>query len=187
MKKYKVSKEFILEAHKASCSEWKQKLEKEFPKVFEIKIEVGKWYKTRGESLFYLSSFDCGKNKGYGFDSFGDWVDNRETIRFFGYKSDINREATEKEVEEALIKEAKRKGFQVGVRFKGMYKVENLRNGIFFYKCATYRLCLIDNSKDSGNYIFWEGNWAEIIDDKSEIKEQVAKLQKELDTLKSQL
>ena len=40
MKKYKVSKGFIIEAHKAACSEWKQKLEKEFPKVFEKNIEV---------------------------------------------------------------------------------------------------------------------------------------------------
>ena len=30
-----VSKEFVLEAHKAACSDWKNKLEKQFPEVFE--------------------------------------------------------------------------------------------------------------------------------------------------------
>lgn len=30
-----VSKEFVLEAHKAACSDWKKKLEEQFPDVFE--------------------------------------------------------------------------------------------------------------------------------------------------------
>jgi hypothetical protein len=30
-----VSKEFLLEAHKAACSDWKQRLEEEFPELFE--------------------------------------------------------------------------------------------------------------------------------------------------------
>jgi hypothetical protein len=33
--KLTVSKEFVLEAHKAACADWKQRLEEEFPKVFE--------------------------------------------------------------------------------------------------------------------------------------------------------
>jgi hypothetical protein len=30
-----VSKEFLLDAYKAACSDWKQRLEEEFPEVFE--------------------------------------------------------------------------------------------------------------------------------------------------------
>lgn len=34
MKDYKVSEQFIKDAHKVACSTWKEKLEKEFPDVF---------------------------------------------------------------------------------------------------------------------------------------------------------
>jgi hypothetical protein len=32
---FTVSKEFVLEAHKAACSDWKRRLEEQFPEVFE--------------------------------------------------------------------------------------------------------------------------------------------------------
>ena len=34
-KKYQVEKSFILEAHKEACSDWKRKIEREFPEVFK--------------------------------------------------------------------------------------------------------------------------------------------------------
>jgi len=34
MSEHKVSSEFIKQAHKAACKEWKQKLESEFPDIF---------------------------------------------------------------------------------------------------------------------------------------------------------
>ena len=35
MKKFEVSEEFIKEAHSAACSDWKKKIEEQFPDAFE--------------------------------------------------------------------------------------------------------------------------------------------------------
>lgn len=187
MKKYKVSKEFILEAHKAACSEWKQKLEKEFPEVFESKIEVGKWYKTKRGSLFYLSSFDSDKNKGYGFDLFGRWVDNRGIIGFFGYKSDIIREAKDEEVEEALVAEAKKR-YKVGDKLSKIWNDSSLGDRIFSNELSLWRNCIwIENDLGYSSCIFKDGKWAEIIDDKSELKKEIKSLEEKLKELRSKL
>ena len=34
---YKISEEFVLEAHEAACLEWKESIEKQFPELFESK------------------------------------------------------------------------------------------------------------------------------------------------------
>jgi hypothetical protein len=52
-----VSKEFLLEAHKAACSDWKQRLEEEFPEVFETDkyptlIELKRGEQLNGASLY---------------------------------------------------------------------------------------------------------------------------------------
>lgn len=54
-----VSKEFVLEAHKAACSDWKNKLEKQFPEVFESEkyptlIDLKQGEKLTGASLFVM-------------------------------------------------------------------------------------------------------------------------------------
>lgn len=41
MKKHEVSEEFLKEAYDAACNEWKEKLEKEFPKVFTSYFKFG--------------------------------------------------------------------------------------------------------------------------------------------------
>ncbi len=63
-----VSKEFVLEAHKAACSDWKNKLEKQFPEVFEsdkyptlIDLKPGEELITAG--LFVLVTDSNGKDK----------------------------------------------------------------------------------------------------------------------------
>ena len=41
-------KEFIKRAHQSACSEWKEQIEKEFPKLFKKdELVVGKWYKHK--------------------------------------------------------------------------------------------------------------------------------------------
>jgi hypothetical protein len=49
MGEYKVSKEFILEAHKAACGTWKSKLEKQFPNVFPKTYRPGSRWKDINE------------------------------------------------------------------------------------------------------------------------------------------
>lgn len=41
MEEYKVDKQFILEAHKAACSDWKKKLEGKFPDLFPKTYKMG--------------------------------------------------------------------------------------------------------------------------------------------------
>lgn len=50
-KEFKVSESFIREAHKVACSEWKQKLEKQFPEVFTNSIQS--LIDVVGKQVFY--------------------------------------------------------------------------------------------------------------------------------------
>lgn len=146
-----------------------EELKKKIENYQEPKFEVGKWYKSKNpakKTLFVLTKFteDHGVFKntdGYGFDFEGDWKGNGFDL--FGCDVSLFIPATKEEVEEALIKEAKRRGFKEGVGFKDMCATQSLRNGIFLYECPIHGLCLIDNNKYTGNYIFWGGKWAEII------------------------
>lgn len=105
----KSRKEFIKEAYSHACFEWKQKIEKEFPKLFpKTELEVGKWYKVES-NLYDAIVFNNGTNDCYGFNFSGIWTE------IFGLKNSVNSlkkitEATREEVEEALIKEAERRG-----------------------------------------------------------------------------
>jgi hypothetical protein len=47
MKKVTLSEEFVLEAHEAACIEWKAKIEKEVPKLFQYKVG-DKFIRTEG-------------------------------------------------------------------------------------------------------------------------------------------
>jgi hypothetical protein len=56
MKKSRI--EFIKEGHAAACSEWKAKIEKEFPKLFvKEELEVGKWYNYEGLLICFSGYF----------------------------------------------------------------------------------------------------------------------------------
>jgi hypothetical protein len=109
-------KEFIKKVHSAASNEWKENIEKEFPKLFKKDaLVVGKWYKVL-RSRRYAIIFNNGAENCYGFNYSNKWSIG------FNLKNSINcnREitpATDKEVEEALIKEAKRRGFKEGVKF----------------------------------------------------------------------
>ena len=101
-------KQLILEAHKEACSEWKQKIETEFPKLF---VKISGWFKdeTQDDFLAYYKN----NIRQYGINSNGHWFDN-----CLAHCLGSNDEpATDEEVEQALIKEANRRGFKEGVKF----------------------------------------------------------------------
>ena len=106
-------KEFIKKAHSAACSEWKTNIEAEFPKLFkEDDLVVGDyWYKNDCTLVLIC---DLGLNVKY--------IPIYESIESnrFGYSGLVcfKRKATDEEVEQALIKEAKKRGFKEGVNFK---------------------------------------------------------------------
>lgn len=150
MKKEELEKR--LKENKQERKQLKQQL-KDLPS-----LEVGKWYKDCNE---WLGFYD-GANFIYGFSTGGNWYSDSSIYTV----TERERPATDKEVEEALIKEAKRRGLIDGVSVLNEYgkldKVGNYtwyENGIFH----------------SNGYAHWielmkDGKWAQIIEQPKEIK-----------------
>ena len=155
----------------------KYQMKDEFPEVFEVKLEVGKWYKRpHGKALFFIvgdpkiTPFEV-----YGFDMEGNWM-NLEKARTF---PDYEIEATEQEVFEALKNEAVKRGFKEGVYITPMYsdgkdyfQDENIINKPlnFHLKVSTLEV----DGGDDRYRIFVNGKWATIL--KTKTKEEAEKL-----------
>ena len=158
-------KDFIKKAHENACSEWKTKIEKEFPKLFKEDEKLNGWYKDKEQKKWCVFLKDGIMI--YGFDSSGNWFEDHNYTHELG-KDDYK--ATDKEVGQALIKKAKNRGFKEGVRFNSAW------NG---YKCIFNGLVYSPkkNSLSSGNSgnncVFQNGKWATII------KETITKEQAE--------
>jgi hypothetical protein len=154
-------KEFIKKAHSAACSEWKKNIEKEFPKLFKKDaLVVGKWYKIQCSKNALV--FIQGYKKTYGFDYAGLWTNMwHENISNTTYIP-----ATDKEVEEALIKEAKKRGFKEGVRVdKLLYTNIGSLNGDS-KTCENKEFKLFHGHLSIGNLLIFHrtGKWAEIVE-----------------------
>jgi hypothetical protein len=159
-------KDFIIEAHDNACNDWRNRIEKEFPKLFKKDaLEVGDyWYKNDGNLVLIC---DLGGNVKY-LPIYESIENNR-----FGYSGVVcfERKATEIEVEQALIKEAKKKGFKEGVKFNSAWR----SGAICYFNGMHYEAK--NNSLSSGcsynDCIFQSGKWAEIV------KETITKEQAE--------
>jgi hypothetical protein len=154
-------KEFIKKAHSAACNEWKKNIEKEFPKLFkEDALVVGKWYKIQCSKNALV--FIQGYKKTYGFDYAGLWTNMwNENISRTTYIP-----ATDKEVEEALIKEAKKRGFKEGVRVdKLLYTNIGSLNGDS-KTCENKEFKLSFGHLFIGNLLIFHntGKWATIVE-----------------------
>ena len=155
----------------------KYKMKDEFPEVFEVKLEVGKWYKRpHGKALFFIvgdpkiTPFEV-----YGFDMEGNWM-NLEKARTF---PDYEIEATQQEVFEALKNEAVKRGFKEGVYITPMYSDgkdyypdENIISSPLNFKLKGNGF-VVDGGLDEYR-IFVNGKWAKIIPTKT--KEEAEKL-----------
>lgn len=140
------------------------------------KVEVGKWYIFNNgftDSLVFVTKIINKEVWFYGVHSDGHWVDEDWYSISHTYTL-----ATDKEVETALIKEAKKRGFEEGVEINHPKFGTNttLRNGIFPYHYSG-RISLIDNNNHGGSYIFRSGVWAEIIEPKT-VKMTMAEVNK---------
>ena len=166
-------KEFIKKAHSAACYEWKTNIEKEFPKLFKkYGLEIGKWYKYPDFKNWKLLITDNtkGKEKGVGFNCSEIWM--KDWLTNGGDELSSLIPCSDKEVEEALIKEAKRRGFEKGVKFI------KLSNGVVqTVDCLPYfqygRLAVLSPKTEwssvykggcSNPSIFDNGKWAEIVE-----------------------
>jgi hypothetical protein len=160
-------KEFIKKAHSAASNEWKKNFEKEFPKLFkEDALEVGKWVKTVDGAMFCIQKKEVNMFYGYGFRLFNIWDES--------YYSDkgLCTLATDKEVEEALIKEAERRGFKKGVKFIRLSNGVVLTvDGLPYFTHG--RLSVLSPKTEwssvykggcSNPFIFDNGKWATIVE-----------------------
>lgn len=133
----------------------------EEPIYEENKLEVGKWYKKTTESLIYCTGTEGNTIKGYGFDMHGNWRDNCA----WGCNKKEFSPATNKEVEKALIKEAKKRGYK-----KNNFKCLNSNTlmGGDDIKPMWFKKEDGDSWEGIGlycgnQYLFKKGKWAEII------------------------
>jgi len=156
-KKYEISKETI----------FKYNMKDEFPEVFEKKLDVGKWYVYHdSNSLAYIEELYNSDFLGFGFDYRNDFKYSTRgwTSGFKGW-----HEATTQEVEEALIREAKKRGLIDLVVVKSTTGVIGILNkGTYVFNCISNKLYY------AGYEIFDNGKWAEII--KTYTKEEAEKL-----------
>jgi hypothetical protein len=151
----KSRKEFIKEAHKHACVEWKLKIEREFPKLFN-KLKVGNWYNLN-------DAFDSLLVWNNGYDAYGFFKGEYNCMWGFGnHDAKYSTPATKEEVQEALIKEAKRRGYKNGVKTKA-FSCKPYDNSGHFIEGNDYFFSFENNTLlINGTPIFHKGKWAEI-------------------------
>lgn len=156
------------------CDDVKKQIKVNFPELFK-EAELNKWYITKARCLFCLTNYNGNKNKGYGFDDDvnGKWHNTEGNENHFGYKDDIEREATEEEVFEALKKEAVKRGFVDGVNYKSVKR--KLHNGRYSssktHTLSRLHLVIYPEHKETTllnngmGAVFHNGKWATIIEE----------------------
>ena len=145
----------------------KELLQEFIPEAFETKLEVGKWYKSESGSICFNL-----EDSYYGFDCVGDWRD----ITYFKIGEDIYEWelATEEEVREALINEAKKRGYKEGVKCKFgiIEEIRTIETNDFVFKLE-YNTLGIKLKNGNADVIFRSGKWAEIIEQSEPTKEEI--------------
>lgn len=167
--KFEITKDQISKIHNLSSLEGKRFIKDLFPIVFEVELEVGKWYKSPycGGSLFCITDLDNIRNRyisGYGTEQCYGWQGLKKDYWWLdkGYT-----EATPEEVFEALKSEAKKRGFKDGCHWiepinQPIYdsKIRLAKGKIQMYGDELNKLCF----SLSDSLIFKDGIWATIIE-----------------------
>jgi len=130
-------------------------LKEAFPEVFETVLEVGKWYKYINSDTLVFTE-DIEQKKGYGFY---DGEFEKSSNKWAFYLTDKWIPATPQEIQDALEKEAVRRGFKEGITVTPPCEkwCRNLKihNNIFLTIRNEFLL--------GGICIFKNGTWATII------------------------
>jgi hypothetical protein len=146
------------------------KLEKWFPEAFKVELEVGKVFKGEENIMVYITDVKSNNEvAGYGFMKDGKWSKNKKPYPW-GFNAGIT-EATTAEWHDALIAEAKKRGYKNG-NYECLYMpgcTEEVSNDFFI---ENQELWIGD--LNTGNMIFKDGVWAKII--KTFSKEEAEKL-----------
>ncbi len=129
-----------------------------YPELGEIEFKKGKWYKINNEND-YLMNYD-GESGAYGICE-GSWFNE---LNFNSFHKGKAIPAIDKEVEEALIKEAKKRGFKKGNHKSLVKGCSDEFNGWSFEKSSNR--IYTANRYEGGKCIFENGKWATIIENK---------------------
>lgn len=176
---FTITKEQILELSNINAVV-KERLNESFPEAFKTELKAGKWYKyTNGNIIYWSKIGHDGTLYGYGFMSGQFKVYEDENSAYCLCNSVAAKyliEATDKEVEEALIAEAKKRGYKEGVRVKN-HQGENTLHELDI-EFMNRRPNGIFNKQDAGVWIFMDGIWAEILPEEKKVitKEKALKI-----------
>jgi hypothetical protein len=161
----KVKKQFLLDGHKEACQSWKERIEKEAPELFgKPELVKGEWYKNELDTVFFFNGKTNGVNPcGFGFSGGSDWTEETD----FGWFNEGIVPASEQEVTEVLIKEAKKRGYMEAFSIKDLSSF----GGIIEVGCEkTFKFYASEdlwlNNANENVLIFREGKWAEIVEEK---------------------
>jgi len=147
-------------------------------------IEVGKVYKSNSGNNYFIAMVTSKKGDDcfscHGFNSLGEWFNSDGS-----YLDDDITEATESEWFEALEKEAKRIGYKpyVKMRLLDGFITNGFTESEFKYLFKDGILYIYSDVYP----VMKDGIWAEIVDEKQEIRDQIEKLESELVKLKEML
>jgi hypothetical protein len=189
--KLEVSEQFVREAHKSACQDWKQRIEAEFPSLFDFKWESNKWYKLtwdNGQAIAYVNSDGTkdgctGGTKGFGIRNGGIWDDTYNG--FWGGSIDVKKELmTPQEIESMLWKEAEKRGIGKDTKLEECILYGKGKLNVWYHVEYNQVSDILFN-----NYgcIYNKGRWAIPLDPNKEIKETISRLEKELKELKEKV
>ena len=160
MKKYELTQEQI---EKLAEKKHAKELLKEFlPEAFENKLEVGKWYRLRNKAFNWLMCYTENRNGCYGFNS-----ENLYSNEYVMYDYNDWKLATEEEVREALINEAKKRYTNKKARCLDTNDIIKINFNELTYYEDINGLYAFDDDLDTEIEIFKDGIWAEIIEEKN--------------------
>ena len=136
-------------------------LQKFIPEAFETKLEVGKWYKDNKYPKCIINYQITDENKyNYGFGLYGSFSN-----KLGNFGNERLRLATEEEVSEALINEAKKRYSNKKVRCLDTNNIIEIDFNEFTYYEDVNGLYAFDNDLETEIEIFKDGIWAEIIEE----------------------
>lgn len=182
MEKLETTAEFVLELHKIVGSKGQVMIMNEFPELFEVKLEVGRWYKNQNALCFYASEdYQYGMHGGS-----GGWCDKCYWMTNICSNSKQWTIATKEEVETMLWKEAEKRGLGHDTEIEEclMYGKDSEWNSDSYDPHLSSDTDALFNKNGC---IYKQGKWATPLDQNKEIKESIQRLEKELAELKSKV
>ena len=146
-----------------------------------MEYEIGKWYITTDnrKCLFYVTKIEYNEDEerdflyAYGFDWQGKWVtDETEYTDDISYDPKTERLATREEIKEALIKEGEKRGLKEGILvMKPKFGKAKLSGSYWTYNHSGAKQSL----SFGADFVFYNGEWAEIIEQEEEVKDKSMK------------